>query len=131
IGDKRLPTVMINIPEEHLSRRIIDPAAETEIAVFCTELGFKVLDNKLGERNEADILIIGEAFSERAVGIGNLISVKARVEVRAVDRRTGEVIAIDRQTTVAVDLAETIAAKNALQQAGAILAERLIPKIVK
>ncbi|MCL2711398.1 MAG: CsgG/HfaB family protein, partial [Planctomycetaceae bacterium] len=40
IGDKRLPTVMINIPEEHLSRRIIDPAAETEIAVFCTELGF-------------------------------------------------------------------------------------------
>ena len=131
IGDKKLPTVMIDIPEEHLSRRIIDPAAETELSVFCTELGFTVLDKKSGDRNKADILITGEAFSERAVGIGNLISAKARVEVKAIDRQSGKIIAIDRQTTVAVDLAETIAAKNALQQAGAALAERMVPKIVE
>ena len=61
---------------------------------------------------------------------GNLISVKARIEVKAVDQASGKIVAIDRQTTVAVDLAEQIAAKNALQEAGAVLAERLLPKIV-
>ena len=61
---------------------------------------------------------------------GNLIPVKARIEVKAVDQASGKIVAIDRQTTVAVDLAEQIAAKNALQEAGAVLAERLLPKIV-
>ncbi|MDR0327540.1 MAG: CsgG/HfaB family protein [Planctomycetaceae bacterium] len=131
IKEKTLPTVMISIPETHINRQNIDPAAQTELSVFCTELGFTVLDRKLGDRTEADIMIVGEAFSERGLGIGNLISVKARVEVKAIDRKSGKIIAIDRQTTVAVDLAETIAAKNALQQAGAALAERVIPKIVQ
>jgi ribosome maturation factor RimP len=65
------------------------------------------------------------------VRAGNLISVKARIEVKAVDQASGKIVAIDRQTTVAVDLTEQIAAKNALQEAGALLAERLLPKIVK
>ena len=130
IGDKSLPTLMIDIPEEHLSRRVIDPAAETELSVFCTELGFTVFDKKT-EKSKADVLLVGEAFSERGMGVGNLISVKARVEVKAIDRASGKIIAIDRQTTVAVDLAETIAAKTALQQASAALAERMLPKIVK
>jgi len=131
IKDKKLPTVMIDIPEEHLSRRIVDPAAETELSVFCTELGFMVFDRKTATKSDAEILIVGEAFSERGMGMGNLISVKARVEVKAIDRESGKIIAIDRQTTVAVDLTENIAAKTALQQAGAALAERIIPKIVK
>jgi len=131
IKDKSRPVLLIDIPEEHLSRRIVDPAAETELSVFCTELGFTLVDKKLGNKKDADILLVGEAFSERGMGLGNLISVKARVEVKAIDCETGKIIAIDRQTTVAVDLTENIAAKNALQQAGAILAERMIPKIVQ
>jgi TolB-like protein len=131
IKDKKLPTVMINIPENHINRNVIDPAAETELSVFCTELGFTVLDKKTADKNQADILLTGEAFSERGLGIDNLISAKARVEVKAIDRKSGKIIAVDRQTTVAVDVTETIAAKNALQQAGAALAERMIPKIVE
>ncbi len=62
--------------------------------------------------------------------MGDLYSVKARLEVKAIDQATGQILAVDRQTTVAVDLTEQIAAKTALQEAGAMIAERLLPKIV-
>ena len=41
----------------------------------------------------------------------------------------GKIIHVDRQTSVAVDLAEHIAAKTALQAGAGELAERLIPKL--
>lgn len=76
----------------------------------------------------ADIRLVGEAFSEFALRKGNLISVKARVEVKALDR-DNNVVAVDRQTRVAVDLSEHIAAKTALQEAGADIAERMLVKL--
>jgi TolB-like protein len=146
LGSGKLPSVLVEITEHHLgqawveradvvvvvgvARGTIDPAAETEMTLFCRETGFTAIDPKEGRKKEADILIQGEAFSERAVQHGNLISVKARIEVKAIDQATGRIVAIDRQTTVAVDLTEQIAAKNALQEGGALLAERLLPKIV-
>ncbi|MDR1959424.1 MAG: CsgG/HfaB family protein [Planctomycetaceae bacterium] len=131
VKDKTFPAIVVDIPETYLSQHTADPAAETEFALYAKELGIAVFDKKAADRNKADILFVGEGFSERALPVGNLISVKARVELKAVDRITGEVIAIDRQTTVAVDITESVAAKTALQQAGAILAERIIPKLGK
>jgi TolB-like protein len=131
LGEGKRPAVLVEVPERHIGRITIDPAAATEVALFCRELGLKVIDAKEGRKQDADILLQGEAFSELAVRHGNLISVKARLELKAVDQQSGEIVAVDRQTTVAVDLTEQIAAKNALQEAGAALAERLLPKLVK
>jgi len=128
-GDR--PTVWIDIPERHVGQTTIDPAAQTELALICRELGFEVIDRKEGNRNAADVLLIGEGFSQFASRHGNLISVKARLEVKALDRATGKVLAVDRQVSVSVDLAEQIAGKTALQEAAATIAARLLPKIVK
>lgn len=137
-GDR--PTVLVEIAERHVapvaaivagSGRpvVIDPAADTEMTLFAKEAGFEVIDPKEGKRSSAAVLVHGEAISETAVRHGNLVSAKARLEVKAVDRATGKVLAIDRQTTVATDLTEQIAAKTALQEASAAIAERLLPKI--
>jgi TolB-like protein len=129
LGKGKHPTVYINVEERHVGQATIDPAAETELALYCTELGFKVIDPDEGDKDDADVLLIGEGFSEFAARHGNLISVKSRLEVKAVERKTGRVLAIDRQVTVAVDLTEQIAGKTALQDAAANIADRLLPKI--
>lgn len=129
LGDKRRPVVSVRVAERHVGQATIDPAAETEIALFCKETGFTVLDR--ADAAKADIQIEGEGFSEFGLRRGNLVSVKARVEVKAVDHKSGEVVAIDRETAVEVDLTEQIAGKKALQTAAARLAERMLPKLVK
>lgn len=129
LGDKRRPTVSVRIAERHVGQATIDPAAETEISLFCKETGFKVLDR--ADAAKADIRIEGEGFSEFGLRRGNLVSVKARIEVKAVDHKSGEVVAIDRETAVEVDLTEQIAGKKALQTAAARIAERMLPKLVK
>ena len=131
MGDKKRPVVLVKVAERHVGQATIDPAAETELTWFCGETGFEVIDPASGSSKQADVLLEGEGFSEFALRRGNLVSVKARVEVKAVDRESGKIIATDRQTAVVVDLSEQIAGKAALQEAAAAIAERLLPKIVK
>ena len=78
--------------------------------------------------DKADVEITGDAFSAYGMRKGNLISCKSRIEIKA-RKRTGEILAVDRQTSVAVDIAEQTAAKTALQNAALELAERLLPKL--
>jgi len=131
LGKAQRPTVLVKISERHVGQITIDPVAETEITLFCKETGFDVIDPKANADKKAAIAIEGEGFSEFAMRQGNLASVKARLEVKAIDRATDKVIAIDRQTSVAVDITEQIAGKKALQDAAAAIAERLLPKLVK
>ncbi len=129
LGEAKRPTVLVSIAERHVGQTTIDPAAETEVALFCKETGFEVLDAAAGKK-DAEIIIKGEGFSEFAMRRGNLVSVKARLEVKAIDLATDKVIAIDRQVAVEVDLTEQIAGKKALQKAAAMIAERMLPKLV-
>lgn len=129
LGEKKRPVVSVRVAERHVGQATIDPAAQTELTLFCKEAGFTVAEG--GGTVQADVQIEGEGFSEFGLRRGNLVSVKARVEVKAVDRKTGEVLAVDRETDVEVDLTEQIAGKKALQSAAARIAERLLPKLAK
>lgn len=155
--------IMVVIPEEHIGRRIPDPAGETEIIKRFLNAGYKVVDQKqikairdtqiaekaatgdvnaaiqLARQFGADIIITGEAFSEHAATAGggaygidvSLLSCKARVEARAIRADTGEIIAADGAYGTGVDIAENIAAKKALADAGGKLAEFFIEEITK
>jgi hypothetical protein len=127
-GDKR-PVLVIRIAERHFNGPTIDPAVETELGKIAGDCGFKLADDKSAVK--ADIEITGEALSEFGMRKGNLVSCKARVEIKVREVATGNILLVDRQTSVAVDLTEQVAAKTALQNAGAVLAERVLPKLTK
>jgi TolB-like protein len=129
--DGKRPLVYIAVSERHVGQPVIDPAVQTELTLWCKELGFDVLDPEVAARSQADIVISGEGISELAGRVGNLVSVKARVELKATDRVTSKIIAVDREVSIAVDLTEQIAGKKALQDAAVSLAERVLPKLVR
>ena len=129
VTSQKLPTVSVRIPEHHFGRPVVDPAAQTEIAFVLQKCGFTVVDDKTDQK--PDIEITGEAFSEMGMRKGNLFSCHSRVELKVRQRASGAVIMVERETTVAVELSEHIAAKNALQNAGLQLAGRIVPKIAK
>jgi TolB-like protein len=149
LAGRKRPTVAVIVTEEHFARRrprpAVDPAVETEIKRVLRECGFEIKDVKeneladwarlLDKRNvdawprglqDVDIVITGEAFSEFAARIGNLISCSARAEINGIARRNGKIILAERDTTRAVDLSENIAGKTALQKAGRRLAIKVL-----
>src|SRR5512133_2063384 len=109
-----LPSVSISIPERHFGQAVIDPAAETELGWILKECGFKLMDDKTP--GKADVEITGEAFSAYGMRKGNLVSCRSRIEVKAHNQR-GDILAVDRQTSVGIDIAEQTAAKTSLQNA--------------
>lgn len=123
---KTLPALSVRIEERHVGRPIPDPAAETEFQMMAIQSGYRVVEP--GGDAENLIRVVGEGFSEFAHRRGNLISVKARVEIKALDAEN-RVVAVDRQTRVAVDLSEQMAAKQALQDAAADVAERMLKEL--
>jgi len=129
LADRKLPAVSVKVSEQHFGQFVIDPAVQTELSLMLQQCGFTVVDEL--SKNKATVEITGEALSEFGMSKGNLKSCRARIEIKAHDVASGKILAIDRQTSVAVDLAEHIAAKTALQNGADVLAERLLPKLVQ
>lgn len=129
VDGKKLPVVSVKISEHHYGPHMIDPAAETELALILQQCGFKLAD--AGSTEKAEVEISGEAFSAFGMQKGNLISCKSRVELKVRDVATGNILAVDRQTSVGVDIAEQTAAKTALQNAADELAGRILPKLIQ
>lgn len=128
LAGKTLPAVSVKIGEQHFGQRVIDPAAQTELSSILQECGFKLVD--ANSTNRAQVEITGDAFSAYGMRKGNLISCKSRIEIQA-HKQNGDLITVDRQTSVGVDIAEQTAAKTALQNAASEMAERLLPKLAE
>jgi curli biogenesis system outer membrane secretion channel CsgG len=135
------PKVMVIVPEVHISRRVPDPAGETEIIKAFIEYGFEVVDPtvvaairdqerinlartdagkaaQLGAEFNADIVVIGEAFSESTGARSGMQSCRARLEARAIQTSNGQILATNGIYGSGLDNSELIAGKIALGNAG-------------
>ena len=128
--EKKLPVISVMIVERHVRQQVLDPAAETEMSLLFQKLGFSLVDAAT-TTTQPDIEVTGEAFSEFGLRKGNLVSCRARVEVKAIERETGRVVAVDRETAVAVDIAEQVAGKAAIQKAADQIAQRIALRILE
>jgi hypothetical protein len=149
LGPEKRPRVFVSIRERTIDVPTIDPAAQTEFQYILLKTGFEAIKDKSGVLKTwvenyqseggktapppveaADILLVGEGISEFASRNGDLVSFRCRLEIEALSAATGKVLAVDRETTTAVDLSNQIAGKKALQEAAARIAFRLIPDAV-
>lgn len=129
------------------------PSAETSIIKTLIDAGFSnvvevnlsgALNMNAAQLSQAarqfgvDILIVGEAFSESvgdpaALLPGNqtshLQSCRARVEAKMFIAKTGQIIAADDKLASATDVAENIAARKALANAGKQMGDYLVNQI--
>jgi len=131
VEGKTLPAVYVTVAEQHLMRAVIDPAVQTEMMIVLKEIGFPVLTQEEAAKRTDVIVISGEAFSEFGLRRGNLVSCRARVEIKVTNAATGKLQAVDRQMDVAIDIAEHSAGKKALENAALKLLDRLVPQLVK
>jgi TolB-like protein len=129
LKDGKRPAVSVKLEEQHFGQPVIDPAAGTELSIILQKAGFTVVDDKSDQRPEIEIT--GQAFSAFGLRKGNLISCRSRIELKAHERSSGKILAVDSQTSVAVDIAEQTAAKTALENAAVDIAERLVPKLAQ
>jgi len=154
LAGRAKPKVVVIITEEHMRTaplvQPVDPAVETEVKLMLRECGFEIMDvpqNELADwarairkedvqswprgLQDADLIITGEAFSEFAARIGNLVSCSARAEINMVNRKDGKIVLAQRETTRAVDLSENIAGKKALEKAGRVMGVRVLERFNK
>jgi len=132
-----------------------DPAGETELARILLANGFTCVDRKvsqearktqqaweklrgnlkaiqeLGLQEDADVVVLGEAFSEFAGESAGFVACRARVEVKAVDAKTGAILYTDGAEAGASDIAENIAGKKALRKAAQVVALDLAEALIK
>ncbi|AWM37836.1 serine/threonine-protein kinase [Gemmata obscuriglobus] len=125
LGTAPRPGVGVRTTEREFGLPAAGAAARTEITKYAKETGFEVTSP-----DRAAVVITGNAFSEVIGRAEGLVSVRARVELKATDRKTGKILAEDRQTAIVVDLADSVAAHAAVQSATAELVERLLPRLV-
>jgi len=150
LGKEELPTMVVTVAERHVGREAVDPAAEIEVMSLLRKVGVTLFESKQldlsdwaseyvedaqiplpQKAHKADVVIVGEGIAEFAGRQGNLISVKARVELKAIHTRTNRVLAVSQQTVTRVDLAELIAGKTALGMAAGRATVELIPAAVE
>lgn len=144
-----VPKIMVILPEFHITERIPDPAAETEINRKLIEAGFKVVDAamyatikngakfinsakdpklaiSLGKEFGADIVVYGEAFSQRTGTQGTQVTCRARVEIKAVRTDDATILVSNGLEAGALDNAEFVAAKSALRNAGTLVSNYML-----
>lgn len=125
---KHLPSVSVQIRERIQGERGPHQTAQNEMGMILQKAGFTLLDEKSDLRPE--VVIMGTAIVDWTK-TKDIFTAHARVELKASDRKTGDVIAINQQEDNAVAASRDAATRRALETATDELSEKLLPQLAK
>ncbi len=130
VKDKKLPKVAVSFVSYRKNIQGEDAeTAQAEIAYLLQKSGFDVVDET--ESDEVpDFRVKGKASSEFAMRKGNLVSSKARVEIKVVDVAGKEVVYVDRANESGVDLSARASANQAVVNSVNALIESVVAVLV-
>jgi len=123
---RELPTLSVRVSEKSMSSDISNPTSSTVFQQILLDLGSSLID-PLTSTDRAEIEVTGNATSEFGLRKGNLVSSKARVEFRAIEAKSGKVLAVASESAVAVDLGAEYAGKKAIDLATVNAAKKILP----
>lgn len=124
-------------------------ATETELTRHFVEAGFRVVDPKvygkmrqvsdsigdlgqlaaLGLKMGADIIITGQAISERTNAQGGMTASRARLEIRVIATEDGSILATNTVSAGGTDVSEAVANKVAIRNASENMAQYLMERL--
>ncbi|MEA5461054.1 CsgG/HfaB family protein [Arcicella sp. LKC2W] len=125
-------------------------ATETELTRHFVEAGFRVIDPKMfakmrqksdslgadmgglaaeGLKMGANIVITGQAISERTSSQGSMANCRARLEIKAIATEDGSILATNTISAGGMDVSEVIANKVALQRASFDMSQYLMNRL--
>jgi TolB-like protein len=102
---------------------------EGEFGVILLQAGFTVVD--ANSDRKADVEITGVADNSTGSRQGGLFSGRSVIELKIQERRTGNILAFDRQESSATDAAKGSASRSAQVNAVDAMAERVLPLLAK
>ncbi len=113
--------------EFHFPRGPRNPSspANSEMGIILQKAGFTVVDGN--SERKPDVEITGVVDGSTGPKRGGLFTFRAVIEAKVQERRTGKIIAVDREMADAVDVGRAIANRNAQARAADALAEKLLP----
>lgn len=153
----RNPKIAVYVPEQHLNYSVGGAGGEVAIVRTLLNAGFNFVTEvgaglsyqnpmsmdafqlrEAAAKFGADIMIVGESFSEGVGDVGdylpgnqrtNMQACRARVEAKMFIVKTGQIIAADGKYGSAYDNSQAIAAKKALTAAGELMGNYFVEQI--
>lgn len=148
-------TYMVVLPEQIIRNRAPDPAAETEVLKQFLASGLALLDEatlaqarrdaevlelakgplsparcqSIQKKYRADFLVVGEGFAEVESVQGGMQAATARVELKAIHLQCASIVASEAVTTAARGATPLATGKQALQNAGRLVAPRILTQL--
>jgi TolB-like protein len=127
ISGTNRPSVSVNILSPNGRGHTV--TAEGEFGNILLKAGFTVVD--ANSDRKPDMEIIGVADTSTATRQGSLFSGRCVIELKIQERRTGDIVAFDRQESIANDATTPTARRSAQVNAVDALAERVLPLLAK
>jgi hypothetical protein len=133
IAGTNRPTLSIHITQwNRVGRQWRNGAAENEFGIILLQAGFKIVDEH--SETKPDLILSGDITTNRGepgTRHGGLLSIAASLELKVQERKTGNILALEREENTATGAGLTVVERLAEDNTIDALTARILPLLAK